>query len=251
MIAERMETDERTTGFWYPRPPIEPDVRSRWSGLVPALLMAVAVAGPSVVIAWLALPNPAGQEALTQSQTILFALGPAILVGLLLIPSLAIGRWSGRFTAVRGLVWLVFAALLFIVPGIGLAARKIVERPNPSLPDRPSTISTWVVGVPDVPSVFAAVFGAALIVGTGYILGIWAREIGRYAAIVAAAVSAVLGALAFVIYAVIDFGISLSAHSVSTPDAVFLESLPIVTWIAAPAVAVLAGAELWAEGYWS
>ena len=57
MIAERTDIDTRRSSFWYPAPPIEPDARTRWSGIVPALLMAIVVAGPSVAIAWLLLGN--------------------------------------------------------------------------------------------------------------------------------------------------------------------------------------------------
>ena len=211
--------------------------------------MAIVVAGPSVAIAWLILANPDEDGTTpTRNQMVLFGLGPALLVALLLIPSLVIGRWPERLTAVRGFIWLVVAALLFIVPGIGLSARNIVELPNNGrLPDRPDTISTWVVESPSVPDVLAAVIGAVFIVGIGFVVGQWAREIGRYAAVLAAAGSTILGILALVIYAFINFGSSLAAHAESTSAASTLEFLPVVTWIAVPAVAVLAGAEFWAE----
>ena len=253
MIADRTDSDKRTTGFWSPTPPIVPDVRSRWVGILPALLMAVVVAGPSVTIAWLILANPElPEDAPTGTQMLLFALAPALLVALLLIPSLVIGRWPDRLTAVRWVIWLVLAGLLVIIPGIGLSARNIVELPNNGrLPDRPDTISTWVVDGPGVAGVLAAIIGAVFIVGAGFFIGYWARERSRYVAVVAAAVSTVLGIVALAMYAIIDFGNSLSAHAETTPDATFVSSLPIVMWLAAPAVAVLAGAEFWAEEYHS
>lgn len=250
MIADRTDTDERATGFWTSPPPVEPDVRSRWSGIIPALLLGVVVAGSSVAVAWLILANPGVQEeAPTRNQMVLFALAPALLVVLLLIPSLAIGRWPGRLTAIRGLVWLIVAALLFVMPGLGLASMTLVERPNNELADRPSTISTWVLGPPDGPSVFAVVLAAVVVVGIGFLVGRWARENGRAAAIVAAGLSPILALVPLVSYAFLGFAESLSAPAVASPDVNFLAALPIVIWIAAPAVAVLAGAEYWAETY--
>ncbi len=107
----------------------------------------------------------------------------------------------------------------------------------------------WVVGAPDPAIVVAAIVVAAVVVAIGYMLGTWAREIGRYAAVASAALSTILGVVILAIYAFIDLGISLGAHAESTPWATALGTLPFVTWIAAPAVAVLAGAELWSEEY--
>ena len=74
----------------------EPDRRSRRDGLVPVALMAVVVAGPTALIAgWLlwmpdAINGPGGwRDVLT------IAAGPALLLGLLVVPSLLLGRRPG------------------------------------------------------------------------------------------------------------------------------------------------------------
>lgn len=249
MTARRTESEVRPTGFWQMTPPIEPDVRSRSSGIVEALLMAVVVAGPSIWVAWRILSSSYLVEDRTQTQTIMFLLGPLSLSALLLIPSLAIGRWPGRMTAIPGLVWLAVAALLFIVPGLGLASVRAVEPPNSTLAEESNSTVSWEFGLPGGSSVVASLIGTLLITGIGYVVGHLARGISRTAVIVAVPVSTVLWLLALAMYVFVSIGSSLGTQSEPSPDLGLLGLLPLVTWIAAPAVAVLAGAELWAEEY--
>lgn len=228
---------------------IDGDGRSRRRGIVPALLMALVVGRPTATIAGWSLWNPALLEQPRRWPDLaVWAAGPTVLLGLLVVPSLLLGRWPSRLTAVRSWVWLLLAALLFVLPGIGLATLEIVERPSATGdPDRPATISTWVVGNPDTGTVAASIIGAGLIVVPGWMAGNWARAKNPYAAITAAIGMTTLGIIALAIWFVLHFANSLSAHAVFTPEASLLSVVPVVTWLAAPSVAVLAGAEQWAE----
>ena len=247
MMAERTDSELYSTGNWPSVPATEPDVRSRWLGIVPALLMAVVVAGPSIWVTWRILASDYLDQDRTQTQIVLFLLGPLILSALLLIPSLAVGRWPGRMTALPGRVWLAVAALLFLAPGLGLASIQAVDQPTAGPTGQSVTSVDWEFGLPGGGTVVAALFVALLIAGIGCAIGYWARGIGRAAAILAVPVSTMLCLLALALYIFASIGSSLGAQSEPSPDVGLLELVPLVTWIAAPAVAVLAGAELGAE----
>lgn len=249
MTSFPVRVDPDADAHWSDTGAIAGDERSRREGIVPALLMALVVGGPTATIAGWSLWSPALLEQPWRWPDLaVWAAGPTVLLGLLVIPSLLLGRWPGRLTAVRSWVWLLLAALLFVLPGIGLAALEIVERPNATGdPDRPATISTWVVGSPDSATVAASIIGAGLLVVAGWVAGNWAREKNPYAAVAAAAGMTAIGLVPLAIWFFLNFANSLSAHAVFTPEASLLSVVPVVTWLAAPPVAVLAGAEQWAE----
>ena len=145
-------------------------------------------------------------------------------------------------------LWLLLAGLLLVLPGVDLAVLQMVERPNlTGHTDRPATISTWVVGTPDVGTVLVSAIGTALVVGLGWMAGYWAREKGRYAAVATVAAMTLLGVGAVAVWFFFSFVSSLSAHADFTPAASLLTLVPVVTWLAAAPVAALAGAERWME----